>query len=86
MIPILFEIGPIKIGSYGVMIATAFLVCIWLLRKEFQRKDFPPDWANTVIIVAALSGIVGARIYFILEYFYSIDASAYNVMESSGCI
>ena len=69
MIPILFKIGPLKIGSYGVMVAIAFLTCTWLLRKEFQRKNFPPDWANTIIVVAAISGIIGARIYFILEYF-----------------
>ena len=69
MIPILFKIGPLKIGSYGVMVAIAFLVCTWLLRKEFQRKNFNPDWASTVIIIAAISGIIGARIYFILEYF-----------------
>lgn len=85
MIPILFEIGPLKIGSYGVMVAIAFLVCTWLLRKEFQRKDFNPDWANTIIITAAISGIIGARIYFILEYFDDfIDDPLGMIFSGSG--
>lgn len=69
MIPILFKIGPLRIGSYGVMVAIAFLTCIWVLRKELRRKNFPADWANNIVIVAAIAGIIGARIYFILEYF-----------------
>lgn len=69
MIPILFEIGPLKVGSYGVMVAIAFLTCAYLLRRELKRKSFDPEWANTLVVVAVISGIVGARLYFILEYF-----------------
>lgn len=69
MIPILFKIGPFTVGSYGVMLAIAFLTTGWLLSREFRRKGFLPDWAYTVVIAAAIGGIVGARIYFIIEHF-----------------
>ncbi len=51
MIPILFEIGPLKIGSFGVMVAIAFLTCAWILRKEFKRKNFSPEWANNAVVI-----------------------------------
>jgi phosphatidylglycerol:prolipoprotein diacylglycerol transferase len=69
MFPILFEIGPIKIGGYGVMLALSFLTAAYIMRKEFQRKGFQPDWANTVVVLAAVTGIVGSRVYFIFEHF-----------------
>ncbi|MFZ0391441.1 MAG: prolipoprotein diacylglyceryl transferase [Calditrichia bacterium] len=68
MIPILFEIGPLKVGSYGLMLAIAFITCLWLLRREFARRDLNPDWAYNIIFAAAIGGIIGARLYFILEY------------------
>lgn len=68
MIPILFKIGPIRVGSYGVMMALAFLVTGWLLQRELLRKKFPGDWAYTIVTAAAIGGIVGARLYFIVEH------------------
>jgi phosphatidylglycerol:prolipoprotein diacylglycerol transferase len=68
MYPILFEIGPFRVGSYGVMMAVAFLVTGWLVAREFRRKNIPADWAYSIVIWAAIGGIVGARLYFILEH------------------
>jgi len=84
MIPILFKIGPIKIGSYGVMVAVAFLTCAWLLRKELMRKKYDPDWANTIVVVAIISGIIGARVYFILEYFNDFLADPLGMIFSGS--
>ena len=36
MYPILFEIGPFIISSFGVMLVTAFLVCNYLLKKDIE--------------------------------------------------
>ena len=71
MIPILFEIGPLKIGSFGVMVAIAFLTCAWVMRKEFKQKNFSPEWANNAVVIGAISGIVGSRLYFLFEEFDS---------------
>ncbi len=69
MIPILFQIGPLKIGSYGVMMVIAFLTTLWLLRHELLNNKFNGDWAFTIVTSAAIGGIIGARLYFIIENF-----------------
>jgi phosphatidylglycerol---prolipoprotein diacylglyceryl transferase len=84
MIPILFKIGPLRVGSYGVMVAIAFLTCIWLLRKELSRKNFSPDWANNIVIVAAITGIIGSRVYFILEYFDEFLQDPFSMIFSGS--
>jgi hypothetical protein len=42
MHPILFTIGPITIYSYGVMLATAVLVCTYLLSLDAKRYQYFP--------------------------------------------
>ncbi len=39
MHPVLIQIGPIVIRWYGVMIAIACLLGIWVAGREAERKD-----------------------------------------------
>ncbi len=69
MIPVLFKVGPLEIGSYGVMMAMAFLITALVLARELRLHDLPAEWAYELVLWAALGGIIGARLYFILEHF-----------------
>ncbi|MBT4139664.1 MAG: prolipoprotein diacylglyceryl transferase, partial [Candidatus Latescibacteria bacterium] len=39
MSPILFEFGPIRIATYGVMLAIGFLCGLWILRRELMHRN-----------------------------------------------
>ena len=66
MYPILFKIGPFSVHSYGLMLAIAFLVGIFIsmyyAKKEGIKREAIPDLAVYVIIAA----IVGARLLYVL--------------------
>jgi phosphatidylglycerol:prolipoprotein diacylglycerol transferase len=66
MHPILAEIGSFTIRWYGVMIATAFLVGLWLAGREGVRKGFAKEKIHDFAFYVIFAGILGARIYFIL--------------------
>lgn len=68
MIPILFEIGPIQVGSFGLTMVIAFLACVFVIQREFKKIDLKPEWAVNIVFVGAICGVVGARLYFIFEY------------------
>ena len=38
MYPYLFEIGPISIGTFGLMVALGFLAALHVLNREFKRQ------------------------------------------------
>ena len=38
MYPYLFEIGPISIGTFGLMVALGFLAALYVLNREFKRQ------------------------------------------------
>ena len=67
MYPILFEIGPIIISSFGVMLVAAFLVCNYLLKKDVEAAGYDPMMAEDITFRAAIGGIVGAKLYYLIE-------------------
>ncbi len=82
MIPELFRIGPLTIGSFGVMAMLAFLVPTLLMRKDFPRLGLDPDLANGITISAMIGGFLGARTYFIAErwsMFFADPANRFGV-------
>ncbi|TSA56305.1 prolipoprotein diacylglyceryl transferase [bacterium] len=83
MHPILFAIGPIKIYSYGVMLAIAFLVSLNLASTRCAFFNIKKDSFNTLVIILLVSGIVGARIVYVLtnlDFFiqYPLDVFMVN--------
>ena len=67
MHPIILEIGPIHIYSFGLMMAIAFIVTSLLLRKEFERVKINPELANSITLVAIVCGVIGAKTYSAIE-------------------
>jgi phosphatidylglycerol---prolipoprotein diacylglyceryl transferase len=65
MFPVLIKIGPLTIHTYGFLIAIGFLVALTLAAREAKRQDIPNESIVDVGFYALLSGIIGARLFFI---------------------
>src|SRR5258708_12118238 len=65
MIPYL-PLGPLDLPTFGLMVATGLLVASYILQADFRRRGIPSD-AFLIIGIAGLTGIVGARLYHVLE-------------------
>ena len=68
MFPVLLEIGPIKIYSFGFMLVIAFYTCYFLLNSDLKRFGYDPKLASDMVFWAAIGGIFGAKIYYLLEH------------------
>jgi phosphatidylglycerol:prolipoprotein diacylglycerol transferase len=81
MIPFL-HLGPLSIPTYGLMVAIGLLVSAYLLQFDFNRhraqfiergylkgadKKSPGDEAFLIIGIIGISGLMGARLYSVLE-------------------
>jgi len=67
MYPEILKIGPLTIYSYGLMAAIGFLLGGYLLERELARVGRKKELAGTIIIAAIIGGIVGSKIYFLIE-------------------
>lgn len=67
MIPTIIEIGPIPIRSFGLMVALALFVGALRLAISFRRAGLDPALAERYVTAAGISGLLGARFWFIAE-------------------
>jgi len=65
MIPFL-HIGPLELPTFGLMVAIGLMTAAYVLDAEFRRRKMRAD-AFLIIGIAGLAGIVGARLYHVLE-------------------
>jgi phosphatidylglycerol:prolipoprotein diacylglycerol transferase len=67
MIPDVLHIGPIPIHLFGIFLALAFLAAGQIAAREFERKGYDPALASSMVVWAAVGGIVGARLWLVFE-------------------
>lgn len=68
MHPTAFQIGAFTIHSYGVMVALAFLAGLWTASRRGLREKFHPEEILDLGPWLIGGGIVGARIFYVIEY------------------
>ncbi len=67
MHPEICSIGPLVIYSYGVMLVLAFLIAVSLACREAKRQGIDPDFIFNINFIVFIFGIIGARIFFVVE-------------------
>jgi len=60
------HIGPVTLGTYGIMVASGLICAFFLVRADLRRRGFGAD-AENIIGTTGLAGLVGARLYHLLE-------------------
>jgi len=65
MIPFL-HLGPLSVPTFGLMVATGLFFAAYILQMDLNRRKSKAD-AFLIIGIAGLTGIVGARLYHVLE-------------------
>lgn len=70
MHPELFEIPFVNISvkSYGTMMVIGFLMACWLMRLMMRRIGQKPDYVSNIAMYALISGVLGARVFYIAHY------------------
>ncbi len=61
-----FQIGPLTVRWYGIIICCAMLIGILLAYKEVQREHLNPDDLLNLIIMIIPLALIGARAYYVI--------------------
>jgi phosphatidylglycerol:prolipoprotein diacylglycerol transferase len=84
MYPVLFQLGPITIYSLGALWALGALAATWIVHLELKRYRFDPELASSMVLIAAVGGLVGARVLLILEEWDSFARSPWSFIFSGA--
>lgn len=87
MYPTLFRIGPISIHSYGLMMATGFLLALVVWRR-LPAKNISADRLNSLLVWLLVPGIIGARLFYVVEHWRDFLAAPWAVirMDQGGLV
>jgi phosphatidylglycerol:prolipoprotein diacylglycerol transferase len=86
---IAFQIGPFVIRWYGVLMATAIVVGLWLGHRQARREGLPVDDYISVAQWSILAGLVGARLYEVVfnwDYYGQYPSKIIAVWEGGLAI
>ena len=81
MFPRLFHLGNFSIPTYGVLVATGVLVGLWISVRNSEKQGIKAENAWDFGIALVLSGILGAKILYIILDWRSGHVYGQNLRE-----
>jgi phosphatidylglycerol:prolipoprotein diacylglycerol transferase len=81
MHPKLFEIPFIHltVPSYGLMMVGGFLLAVWVIRRLSRDITPDPQFITNAALYSLIAGVVGARLFFVVHYFYKFKGDLLSV-------
>jgi phosphatidylglycerol:prolipoprotein diacylglycerol transferase len=70
--PILFQLGPLPIGWYGVAYVVALGVMLFVTQREVGRRGHDPNHVVNAALLAGALAIIGARLYHVIDQWGAI--------------
>ena len=61
------ELGPLTLQTFGLMMGLGFVVAGWIASKHLKELGTPADWAYEMVFAALVGGLVGARLWSVIE-------------------
>lgn len=87
MYPRLLEFGPLTVYSYGVLLAAAYLLALWVTVKRARRAGLDGDRVLDLGIYIIISALVGAKALLLIvdfNYFRQQPAELWTLARSGG--
>ncbi len=63
--PVIFNLGPITLRWYGLLIALSVLIGLYLSGYLAKVRGLNNDFINDLLPILVLSSVIGARIYYV---------------------
>ncbi len=84
--PIAFNLGPIPVHWYGIIIATGVLIAVGLAVREGRQRGINPDYIYDMILWALPAALICARLYYVVFQwgYYSIHPAEIIAIWDGG--
>src|SRR5687767_7015792 len=66
-----WQLGPVTVHAFGVMVALAAFVGLTMVRRRFHRDGLDPEVADRLVGWMIVAGVLGAHLFSVLLYFPS---------------
>jgi len=81
------NIGPLTLQTFGLMFGLGFVAAGLVVGRRFKELGKPTDWAYEMAFAALVGGLVGARVYFLIENWDEVsDDPIGNLFGGAGLV
>ncbi len=80
-IPIVFNLGPLQIHTYGIGLAITFYVAYKLFERRLKAHNFDTEWLTNAFIWIVIAAVVGARIVHLIANFSYYKANPSEIYK-----
>jgi phosphatidylglycerol:prolipoprotein diacylglycerol transferase len=87
--PIAFELGPISVNWYGLIIVAGMILAIYLTIHEGEKRGISEDFIVDTAFWTLPIGIIGARLYYVLfelDFYLSDPIRIFYIWEGGLAI
>ncbi|KKQ17524.1 MAG: Prolipoprotein diacylglyceryl transferase [Berkelbacteria bacterium GW2011_GWA1_36_9] len=70
MYPILFSLGQVNFYTHGLLIAIGCLIGGYFIYALARKEQLPTNFLFDLLVLSLLLGIVGARLAYVIAYYY----------------
>ncbi|MEW6101437.1 MAG: prolipoprotein diacylglyceryl transferase [Candidatus Omnitrophota bacterium] len=78
MFPIICQVGPVSVYSYGLMLVIAFFVSSFLASQEAKKRGMQEGIIFNLLFTAFIWGVIGARAFYVIE---NLDFYRHDLIE-----
>jgi phosphatidylglycerol:prolipoprotein diacylglycerol transferase len=81
------EIGPLTLQTFGLCLALGFLAAGAVVWRRLGELGKPVDWAYEALFAALAGGLIGSRLYYVVENWSDVsDDPLGNIVSGSGLV
>lgn len=82
--PLLFQAGPFALSWHGFFTFVGVAVAVVLAARWARREDIDPDTVYSVAVWTIISGIVGAKIVHVIDYWDVYSQNPGQIFSRAG--
>jgi len=82
--PVAFHVGGLEVRWYSLAILTAVIVAVIISAREAKRKGINPEVIGSGAIWAVVGGIIGARVFHVMEHLDYYSANPSQLLRFEG--
>ncbi len=81
------DIFGLHLQTFGIFFALNFLAWAALVARRLREIGKPVDWSYEILFAALVGGLVGARVYFIVQNYSQVKGDLLgNIFSGSGLV
>jgi phosphatidylglycerol:prolipoprotein diacylglycerol transferase len=66
--PVFFSIGQFAIRWYGLIVAAAIGLGVWVALREARRRGLDPNLIGDALLWVIIAGLIGARLFHVIDH------------------